>query len=126
MLEPLFQILCEFLLQTIGETLVELGFHAIAEPFRKTPNPWLAAVGYALMGMLAGGLSLLVFHAHFVLLGWHRIANLILTPLAVGSVMLLIGSWRANRGLSVLRIERFAYGYLFALGFALIRYWFAR
>ena len=48
------------------------------------------------------------------------------TPLVIGFVMLLVGSWRAKHGLSVLRIERFAYGYLFALGLALIRFFFAK
>ena len=124
MLEFLFEILAEIILQTLGEALVELGFHSLAEPFRKPPNPWLAAIGYGLFGAILGGLSLLLFSAHFVSEGW-RIANLILTPVVVGMLMSAMGYWRARRGQAVLRIDRFAYGYLFALTFALVRFWFA-
>jgi hypothetical protein len=39
--------------------------------------------------------------------------------------MAAIGAWRARRGEPVLRIDRFAYGYLFALSLALVRFFFA-
>jgi hypothetical protein len=124
MLEFLFQAVGEFLLQVIVEALVELGFHSLAEPFRKPPNPWLAGLGYGLLGAIAGGLSLLLFPAYLVSGGW-RWANLILTPVAVGLLMCLIGQWRVKRGQELLRIDRFAYGYVFALSFALVRFCFA-
>ena len=124
MFEFIFEIFGEFLLQVFGEALVELGFHSLAEPFRKPPNPIFAAIGYALFGAIFGGLSLLVFPQNFVPPAW-RVANLIVTPLAVGTTMALIGVWRARKGQTVLRIDRFAYGYLFALMLALPRFFFA-
>ena len=54
-----------------------------------------------------------------------RLANLAFTPLAVGGVMVIIGAWRARRGQPLLRIDRFAYGYLFALALGLVRYVYA-
>lgn len=39
--------------------------------------------------------------------------------------MAMVGRWRASRGKPVIRIERFFYGYLFALAFALVRFSFA-
>src|SRR5262245_47356007 len=114
MLEFLFEVLGEFLLQAVGEALLELGFHSLKEPFRRPPNPWLAALGYTLFGAVFGGLSLLVFPNNLVPHPW-RVVNLIVTPLAVGGLMVLMGAWRAHRGQPVLRIDRFAYGYLFAL-----------
>jgi hypothetical protein len=36
-----------------------------------------------------------------------------------------MGAWRARRGQQVLRIDRFAYGYLFALSLGLVRFYFA-
>jgi hypothetical protein len=36
-----------------------------------------------------------------------------------------MGAWRARRGQPVLRIDKFAYGFLFALALALVRYFFA-
>ena len=55
-----------------------------------------------------------------------RIVNLVLTPIAVGLLMCAMGAWRARRGDAVLRIDRFAYGYLFALALAVVRFSFAR
>ncbi len=124
MLELVLEVLGEFLLQVVGEAFLELGFHSLAEPFRKPPNPWLAALGYALFGAIFGGLSLLVFPANLVPQPW-RLVNLVVTPLAVGGIMVLMGAWRAKRGQPVLRIDRFSYGYLFALSLAFIRFQFA-
>ncbi len=124
MIELLLEIVGEFVLQVIGEALLELGLHSLAVPFQRAPNPWLAAFGYALLGAMVGGLSLLVFPSHFVPPPW-RMLNLLATPVAVGGVMALLGAWRSRRGDSVLRIDRFAYGYLFALSVALVRFWFA-
>lgn len=124
MLELVLEILGEFLLQVVGEALLELGFHSLAEPFRKPPNPWLAALGYALFGAVFGGLSLLAFPTNLVPQPW-RLVNLVITPLAVGGIMVLMGAWRAKRGQPLLRIDRFSYGYLFALSLAFMRFQFA-
>jgi len=126
MLEFLFEIVGEILLQGLLEALAELGLHSVAAPFRKPPNPWLAAIGYAIFGAVAGGLSLWLFPSIFVTGEALRILNLVMTPIAVGLLMCAMGAWRARRGQAVLRIDRFAYGYLFALSLALIRFWFAR
>lgn len=125
MIQFLFEILGEFLLQITVETLIELGLHSLAEPLRRPPNPWLAALGYALCGAILGALSLLLLPAHLTPAGFARTANLLLTPAAVGGCMVMLGAWRAKRGEALWRIDRFAYGYLFALGFALVRLWFA-
>jgi len=124
MLEFLFEILGEFLLQALGEALLEIGLHSLAEPFRRAPNPWLAALGYLLFGAVLGGLSLLLFPSYLVPPPW-RLANLFVTPFVVGGLMVLMGHWRARRGEAVLRINRFVYGFLFAAALALVRYVFA-
>src|SRR5207247_11473368 len=67
----------------------QMGLHclnSLAEPFRKPPKPWLAAVGYTLFGAVAGGLSLLVFPAHLVKDKSLRMVSLVATPFAVGFV----------------------------------------
>jgi hypothetical protein len=124
MLELLLEFVGEFLLQAIVEALVELGLRSAAEPFRRAPSPGLAALGYTIFGAVLGGLSLLAFPANLVPEAW-RVLNLVATPLAVGGIMAAVGAWRARRGESVLRIDRFAYGYLFALSLALVRFFFA-
>ena len=125
MIEILFEFLGELLVQVLGEALFEMGLHSVAEPFRKAPNPWLAAVGYAFFGTVLGGLSLMVFPDYLMTHKSMRVANAALTPIAAGAAMAWMGKWRARRGQDVLRIDKFAYGYLFALAFGLIRFWFA-
>jgi len=125
MFELLFSIFGEFLLQIIVEALFELGLHTLAEPFRHKRNPWLAAAGYAVFGAAFGGLSLLVFPSHLVLNHLGQLANLLLAPVAAGLAMAILGAWRARRGQDALRIDSFSYGYLFALAFALVRFFFA-
>ncbi len=105
--------------------LVELGLHSVAEPFRKRPNVWLAVLGYALLGAGLGALSLWAFPGHLTREGWPRLLNLVLTPVLAGLAMAWLGRWRARRGDPVLRIDRFAYGYLFALAVAVVRFNFA-
>lgn len=126
MLEILLQFVGEFLLQVIGEALLEIGLHSLAEPLRQPPNPWLAAIGYGIFGAVFGGLSLLIFPVHLTPAGAMRIANLVLTPLAVGGVMSAMGTWRAHRGEAIFRLDRFSYGFLFALALAMVRFVFAK
>lgn len=54
MFEFLFEVIGEFVLQTVLEALVELGLHSLAEPFRRQPNPWLAGLGYTIFGAAMG------------------------------------------------------------------------
>ncbi|MDB5874771.1 MAG: putative rane protein [Ramlibacter sp.] len=123
--EVIAQFLFELLLQIIGQFLFELGLHAIAEPFRKAPNPWVAALGYVLLGVILGALTLWPFPSSMVKLPILRWVNLALTPVLVGVFMSWLGNWRARRGQFVMRIDRFSYGYLFALTVALVRFTWA-
>jgi len=123
MFELILSFVGEFLVQVVVEFLVELGLHSMAETLRRPANPWLAAVGYALFGFILGGLSLLVFPDNFVPPPW-RVANLIVTPLILGGLMAVVGAWRARRGETLWRIDKFAYGFLFAFSIALVRFGF--
>ncbi len=126
MLEFLFEILGELILQLIFEVLAEFGLRALGAPFQKTPNPWLAGIGYAVLGAAAGGLSLWLVPSHLVKSESWRVLNLILTPVAVGLLMSALGTLRSRQTQPMLRIDRFAYGYMFAFSLALIRFVFAR
>lgn len=125
MIEFVLQVIGEFLIQIVVETLLELGLHSLAEPFRKPPNPWLASLGFVLFGTVFGCLSLFAFRSSFIPPGSWRLVNLALTPVATGVAMSFMGAWRSTRSESVLRIDKFAYGYLFALSFGLVRFCFA-
>ena len=51
-----------------------------------------------------------------------RLANLIITPVICGYAMGALGRFRTSRGSAPMRLDTFSYGYLFALGMALVRY----
>ena len=72
------------------------------------------------------GVSLWLLPAHLVKGEPLRILNLIITPVVVGLLMSLMGRWRARRGDPLLRLDRFACGYLFALSLALMRFAYAK
>ncbi len=121
--EILFQFLGELLLQVIFEILFELGLHGIAEPFRRKPNPWLAALGHALLGVIAGALSLWAFPTLFIHSHSARLVSLVMTPVFAGCAMVVIGALRRGRDQKLIRFDRFSYGYLFALAMALMRFY---
>jgi hypothetical protein len=124
-MELLLELLLEFLIQFFGEVLFELGWRSISAPFRKQANPWLAAIGYAFFGAVCGAISLWLFPDHMVANPVWRLLNLGITPVAAGLSMSLLGAWRANRGQELIRIDRFSYGYLFALCLGLVRFYWA-
>lgn len=117
----------EFLLQMALEILAESGLYGLREPFRrpKPLHPILAGICYIALGAIMGGLSLILLPSPFIKSHAGRIANLLLTRLAAGVVMAAIGTWRLRRGKDTIRLDRFAYGYLFALAMGLIRFVYA-
>jgi hypothetical protein len=125
-IEFLFQIVFEFILQIFGELLVELGLRSAAEPFREREarNPVLAFVGYALLGIIVGGLSLLIFPQSFVRSAKLHWVSLVITPTLAGLVMSLVGWLRNRQGKTVIRLDSFSYGFIFAFGMALVRFLF--
>ena len=56
--EIIFQFVGEILLQVLFELLVELGLHSLRKQPEKPGNAVLSAIGFALSGALAGGISL--------------------------------------------------------------------
>jgi hypothetical protein len=124
-LEVILQIFFELFLQLIGEVACEFGLQSLSEIFERKPNPWLAGIGYILLGAAVGALSLLVARSTFIHHSTLRIANLFLTPLLAGLLMAAIGHWRRKRGQDLIRLDRFGYGFLFAFSMALVRFLYA-
>lgn len=120
----IFQAVGEIVIQVLFEVLFEFGFHELSG--RRGPpqplHPLVAIVFYSAIGAIAGGLSLIAFPEMLISSQIGRNVNLLFTPLAVGLSMSLVGSWRRRRGDNVMRIDRFAYGYLFALVMAVVRF----
>ena len=127
LLLSLLMWLAEIVLQVVFEALAATGWRALSAPFRpaQQASPWVAAVGYLTYGAAVGGLSVWIFPAPYLEATWLRIANLAVAPLLAGAAMSLIGAWRQGRGASLIRLDRFSYGLLFALAMALVRFFFA-
>ncbi len=120
--ELLFQFFGELVLQIVVEFFAEMGFRSLAQVFRKKPSPRLAVAGYTLWGLLAGGISLLIFPNSAIHNPDLRLANLFVTPVLAGGAMMLLGRLRAKKGQDLVRLDRFGYGFLFAFTMALVRY----
>jgi hypothetical protein len=124
-LELLFEIFGEFILQFVFEALSEAGLHLFRKPAQPRPSsPWLAIAGYALLGALCGGLSLWIFPSFFIRSHVGRGISLVVTPLLAAGAMALMGAWRRKRGEELIRLDRFTYGYVFAFAMAAIRFSF--
>jgi len=120
------ELFLEVLFEFAGEGLLDLALRAIAKAF-DTPrftNPVLASAGYTLLGALAGGLSLIIFPHPLVRPSRLHGISLLVSPIITGLVMSFIGSTLSRQGKKVTQIESFGYGFAFAFGMALIRYFF--
>lgn len=122
------EFLVELLLQLVIEVLVELGFHGMGHAGKPDAGPpaWIAAISYLVFGFLVGLLTLGFFPTLFVRAEWLQIANLVVTPLLVAGLMSLLGSWRRKRGQPLVRLDRFAYAYAFALMVSVVRFTWGR
>jgi len=116
--------LLEVVLEFAGEVVIDLIQRTIAEGFRtsRAPNPVRASLAYAFFGTLAGGLSLFIFPHPLVHPSRIHGISLLLSPLVTGLLMSVIGSTLRRQGKKVVQIESFWYGFVFALGMAVVRY----
>ena len=114
----------EIFLQGVGEALLEGGFHAAGQSFkrRSRAHPVVAGVGVILMGAVAGVIASLVWPARILHPGPVRGLSLIVSPLVNGIVMERYGQWREDRGGSRSYIATFWGGALFAFSMALVRF----
>jgi hypothetical protein len=74
------------------------------------------------LGIVAGGISLLVFPTSHIHDPMFRKLNLVVAPLALGLVMMLIGQIRQKKGQDLVRLDQFGYAFLFAFAMAVVRY----
>jgi len=123
MIEIIVEIFAELFLQLIIELIANFGIHAFN--FEKRPHPVVASIGYLLLGAVLGAISLFMFKDSFIQGDTMQLVNLFATPVLVGLIMSAIGKVRESRDKEVVRLEKFAYGFLFAFGLALVRYGWA-
>jgi hypothetical protein len=125
-MEPLFEMLAELVLQIVFELLAEFGARTVSAMLERRPHPWLAGIGYVVFGAIAGAISLWPFPESFLKTTTTRVLNLLLTPVVAGLAMSALGRWRRGKDQALVRIDRFAWGYVFALAMAAVRFAAAR
>jgi hypothetical protein len=122
----IFQLLLEGVLYISGDLLVELGARSLGETIasRNERNPILAGLGYALLGLIAGGLSLLIFPEAIARSERFHGINVLVAPAMAGLGMAGLGWLLERSGKRRLRIDSFIYGFIFALPMSLVRFYF--
>ena len=125
-MEIILELLLEGVLYISGDLLVELGFRSLGETItsRDERNPILAGIGYALLGLIAGGLSLLIFPEAIARSERFHGINVLVAPALAGLGMAGLGWLLERSGRRRLRIDSFVYGFIFALPMSLVRFYF--
>ena len=120
------EIILEILAEIFIQILFELGSHSLIEPFRKRPSAVWSFIGYLIFGALAGSVSCLFFKELLVKDTTFQIVNLFVTPVVSGYVMATLGKLREKKGVELIRMDKFAYGFAFAFAMALVRFFVLR
>jgi len=124
----LLELILEALLELIGGAVLDLVSRLLSGAFEalESATPAVATLIYTLLGVFAGGCSLLIFPHHLV----HRLRvpgiSLVVSPMLTGTALSLVGAFLRSRGKATTRIESFRYGFAFAFGMAIVRLLFAR
>jgi hypothetical protein len=127
--EFLFEVFGEALLQLTLQALAEAGLHIVRRPASAgaaEKNTWTLVIGYALLGLLIGGLSLLIFPHSLVHTKLARVAVVVVSALTTGASMAAIGAWRRSHGQQAIPLDRFAYGCLLGFSSASVRFLWAQ
>jgi len=127
-MEIIFELLAQFLLELFVQGFFEFGFRGLVSLFRKDNvkvTPWFAIGGYIAMGAIAGGISIWLIPMHLLKSPVLQLIGLAITPIALGFIFEALGRWKTNNEKPRYAVDRFSYGFTFALTMGLIRYFFA-
>lgn len=124
----LLEIFLEFVVEVVAEAVLVFLLTAITEALGPSElrRPIWAGVGYFLLGATSGGLSLIWFPFPLVHPSRFHGISLIVSPVLTGSLMALLGSILRRYNKPTVKLETFAYGFLFAFGMTLVRFLFGR
>lgn len=127
-MEFIFELLAQIVLEVLVQGVFELGGRGAFALFRKeglSVNRWLGVCGYILMGATAGGISIWLVPMHLLKSPALQILNLLLTPIILGIIFENMGRWKTKNDKPRYAVDRFSYGFTFALTMGLVRYFFA-
>lgn len=122
------EVFLEAVIEIVGEAILVFLLTAIAEALGPSElrRPVMAGVGYLLLGGTAGGLTLIWFRFPLVHPSRFPGISLIISPILTGSLMALLGSILRRYNKPTVKLETFAYGFLFAFGMTLVRFLFTQ
>ena len=122
----LFEILLELILPLFAEILAELALHKLSSipGMQKAGRVILTAIIYGGVGLVAGLISLLIFPKAFARNSTLPGISLVITPVLGGLLMSYIAWLRVRTWDWSIRLETFAYGYIFAFVMTLLRFYF--
>lgn len=117
-------MLLELIVEVVAEIVLAFGWEGLAHAMRRRQNvnPVVAGLGYAIVGTLTGGLSILILPRRLLPAGGVKGASLVLTPLVTGLVMKTYGDFRRQRGHPTTGLATFWGGAIFAFSMALVRF----
>jgi LytS/YehU family sensor histidine kinase len=125
-LEVFFELIAAAVFDLVSRALLGL-FTGLSDAMKD--NKVLTAFMYGVLGVSAGALSLPVL-PHPLIHREHPIGfrgiSLFISPIVAGFVPSSVGAVMRKWGKKVTPVETFGYGFAFALGMALIRFFFAR
>jgi hypothetical protein len=126
LLSMIAEVLFEAFLQIIMEFLAVLLLRGARTAFSAITRLGLPVSVFVsgILGLVAGILSLFVFPHTFVHPSRVHGISLLISPLLTGLFMWWVGGSLRMRGKNPAEIESFACGFVFALGMALIRYFY--
>ncbi|MGD9628422.1 MAG: hypothetical protein AB7V18_04185 [Pyrinomonadaceae bacterium] len=123
-LELIFGVVGELLLEIVVEVLVEIGFHGTAERLSsKARSRVFVGLAYALFGAVLGFASLCVFPRMNFGDRLVPAVYFILSPIVAGLSLTTV-SWMINRGIRPVRwfeLDKFAFGVVFAAAYSISR-----
>ncbi|MEN3326689.1 MAG: hypothetical protein V7638_1496 [Acidobacteriota bacterium] len=124
----LLEILLELVVPLFAEFLAELALHKLRRiPWmRKTGRVVLTAILYLAAGLVAGFISILIFPKAFARSSTLPGISLVVTPILGGVFMSYIAWLRVRTWDWTIRLETFAYGFLFAFAMTLLRFYFTQ
>ena len=126
LLNIIFELFVEFILQIVGEVFVEVALQRFsgAAWAHKNFDATRAVLMYFGLGVITGWLSIMIFPHSFIRSSRLHGISLLITPLLAGFTMAGVGWIRRRQDKLVIRLDSFAYGFLFAFGMALVRFLF--
>jgi hypothetical protein len=122
--ELIFEVFCQVIVEAVA-ALIARSFRNLFEKSNAI-NPVLAAVGYLILGLMVGAVSLYLFPHSLVRPSRFRGISLIISPVITGLVMSQVGVAVRRKGGQPVRIESFGYGFTLALGLAAVRFMFLK